>query len=216
MRRLYPDQRAEDVAAVLGFKVARVRNKAFKLGLKKSAAFKASDLSARIRRGMAPGAVRHQFEKGQSPWNKGVPGSTGHHPNVRATQFKKGRRPEENSNHQPIGAARITKDGYLEQKVTDDQSVPARRRWVPVHRLVWEREHGAIPADHIVVFRPGMKTAVLQEVTVDRLECVSRAENGRRNHFRRHGPEMARLYQLKGAIARQVNRIAREAKENPS
>lgn len=64
-----------------------------------------------------------------------------------------------------------------------------------------------------MVFKPGMKTAVLEEITLDRVECISLAENARRNHPRNKHPEYARLVQLRGAITRQVNRINREAQE---
>lgn len=152
-----------------------------------------------------------KFTKGQIPWNKGVKGSTGTHPNCRKTQFKKGQMAgAAQHNYQPIGAFRFSKDGYLQQKITDNHPVPARR-WESVHRLVWERDVGAIPEGHIIVFRPGMKTAVLEEITPEKLECISRKEHARRNHPRSIDPELGRLTQLKGAITRQVNRITKEA-----
>ncbi len=209
---LYPDVLASDVAALLGRSEKAVHEKAKAMSLRKSKEFMVSGMTNRIKRGYAPGTVRHQFAKGAVPWNFGVKGKTGLHPNSRATQFKPGRRPEESRNYQPIGALRISKDGYLERKMTDDHPVPARR-WVAVHRLVWEAAHGPIPAGHIVVFRPGAKTVIESAVTPDRLECISRAENARRNHPRNRDPELGRLIQLKGAITRQVNRIAREARE---
>lgn len=213
LRKLYPDMRAQDVAHILGCSVHRVQNKAFALGLTKSEAFKASDLSARIRRGQqSPAMIATRIQPGATPWNKGVKGSTGTHPNCRPTQFKPGRRPEESANYQPIGSLRVCADGYLERKVTDDHPVPARR-WVALHRLVWEAEVGPIPAGHIVIFRRGQKTVIESEITSARLECITRAENARRNHPRNRDPELGRLIQLKGAITRQVNRIAREAQE---
>jgi hypothetical protein len=90
------------------------------------------------------------------------------------------------------------------------------RRWKAVHRLVWEAANGPIPAGHIVVFKPGTKTVAEAEITADKLECITRTENLRRNHPRNKSPELGRLVQLKGAITRQVNRIAREhAESNP-
>lgn len=85
-----------------------------------------------------------------------------------------------------------------------------------MHRLVWEAANGPVPAGHIVVFKPGMRTVVLEEITLDRVELITRAENARRNHPRSRDPELGRLVQLKGAITRQVNRIAREAQEKAS
>ncbi len=214
LRSLYPDHAAASVALVLGRPERAVYHKANALGIAKSEAYLASAASGRIQRGRTdPRMVATQIKPGATPWNKGVARSTGLHENCRRTQFKPGRRPEENANYQPIGSLRMSKDGYLERKVTDDQSIFPARRWVAVHRLVWEAAHGPIPHGHIVVFRPGLKTAQLEEVTADRLECISRAENARRNHPRNRSPELARLVQLKGAITRQVNRIAREALE---
>ena len=214
LRRLYPDHTADVVAKVIGCSAKAVYNQAREQGLAKSEAFLASDKSGRVKRGKQnPAMVANQFKSGHETWNKGKPGTTGLHPNCRATQFKKGRKPEEARNYQPIGSLRICKDGYLERKVTDDPSLAPARRWVAVHRLVWGAERGPIPDGHIVVFKPGLNTAVPELITADRLECISRAENARRNHPRSKSPELAKLVQLKGAITRQVNRITREAKE---
>lgn len=213
LRRLYPDYAADVVARVIGCTTGAAHRKASALGIGKSEAFKASDASGRIARGRTnPGMVATQFKPGHRTWNKGLAGSTGLHPNCRPTQFKP-RTPEESRNYLPIGSLRVNADGYLERKVTDDRSIAPARRWVGVHRLVWEAAHGPVPAGHIVVFKPGMKTTVLDQITTDRLECISRAENARRNHPRTKSPELARLVQLKGAITRQVNRIAREHKD---
>lgn len=194
LRELYPDHTAKFVANVLGRNVRSVHNKAFALGLAKAPGFWKT---------VAHPVTNTQFKKGMQPWNKGKPGATGHHPNTKATQFKKGATPR---NTLPLGSLRMTKDGYMERKEA--------RGWVAVHRLVWERAHGPIPKGHIVRFKTGMKTAIEAEVTLERLECITRGENANRNSFRRFGPEMAKLYQLKGAIARQLNRISKEAKPN--
>lgn len=194
LRELYPDHTAKFVANVLGRNVRSVHNKAFALGLAKAPGFWKT---------VAHPVTNTQFKKCMQPWNKGKPGATGHHPNTKATQFKKGATPR---NTLPLGSLRMTKDGYMERKEA--------RGWVAVHRLVWERAHGPIPKGHIVRFKTGMKTAIEAEVTLERLECITRAENANRNSFRRFGPEMAQLYQLKGAIARQLNRISKEAQQN--
>ncbi|RYF07985.1 MAG: HNH endonuclease [Comamonadaceae bacterium] len=214
LRELYPDHTAASVSLVLGRETGSVYRKANELGLSKSEAFQQSTASGRIRRGRTdPRMVATQIKPGAEPWNKGVKGSTGLHENSKRTQFKKGRAASESRNYVPIGSLRISKDGYLERKVTDDPALAPTRRWTAVHRLVWQATNGAIPPGHIVVFRTGKKTTVLEDVTADRLECITRAENAQRNHPRNRSPELAKLVQLKGAITRQVNRIAREARE---
>jgi hypothetical protein len=156
--------------------------------------------------------VGTRIQPGATPWNKGRPGSTGTQPGCRATQFKKGRPAQDARNYVPIGSLRICADGYLERKLTDDPGVVPARRWVAVHRTVWEAAHGAIPAGHIVVFRLGRKTTDLDKITLDALELLTRAENMRRNSVHsKYPPEVARLVQLRGALTRQINRKAKEA-----
>lgn len=212
LKDLYPNHTAKFVANVLGREVGSIYRKAFELGVEKSDEFWAGDASGRVRQGQQdPRLKATQFKKGHTSWNKGTKGITGLHPSSRATQFKKGRAPQESRNYLPIGSLRLSKDGWLERKVTDDHPVPARR-WVAEHRLVWEREHGPIPDGHIVIFRDKRRTVIPEEITIDRLECITKAENLRRNRAR--DPELLKLIQLKGAITRQLNRITKEAKQN--
>jgi hypothetical protein len=215
LRDMYPECHAADVGAWLLRGMDQVYQAAAKHGLHKSAAYLASDTACRIQRGKQhPSMIASRFQPGIVPWNKGTHYVAGGRSGE--TRFKRGRKPEESRNYLPIGSLRVCADGYLERKFTDDQSIVPARRWVAVHRLVWEASVGPIPKGHIVRFRDRMKTTVLEEITVDRLECITRAEHARRNHPRSHSPELARLVQLKGAITRQVNRITREAAERTS
>ena len=193
LARLYPNTPNETLGMLFGGRTARaIGLKARVMGLRKSEQFMAEHHT--------------RIKPGATPWNKGVKGSTGTQDGCRATQFRPGRSPAEAANYKPIGSFRITKDGYLEQKVTDDQSVVPARRWVALHRLVWERVHGPVPHGHIVVFRPGMATTEPDLVTIDRVECISRRENMMRNTYHRYGEEVAKLIQLRGAITRQIRK----------
>jgi len=59
-----------------------------------------------------------------------------------------------------------------------------------------------------VRFRDGMATVALEEITPDRLMCVTQQENMRLNSsWSKYPVEVARLIQLKGTINRQVRRI---------
>ena len=216
LRQCYPSIRTADLCKLLpGRTVNSIFNQAHKMGLEKSAAYLASDMAKRIRRGHNdPRLKATQFKPGHKPPNKGKSFDVARtHPNCTAHQFKPGRAPHEARNYQPIGTLRIAqRDGLLERKVNDTHPMPARR-WEGVHRLVWKAAHGAIPPGHMVVFKSGQKTTVLDAITADKLECISRAENARRNHPRNQSPELAKLTQLKGCITRQVNRITREHRE---
>jgi hypothetical protein len=59
----------------------------------------------------------------------------------------------------------------------------------------------------MIVFNGSRKTTVLEEITVDRLECITPEENAQRNNMWIKDPELAKLYVLKGAITKQVNKI---------
>lgn len=212
LRDLYPDQPTVSVATQMGLTSAAVYNKAHALGLKKSPAYLASEACGRVQRGQQhPHMVATQFRPGHKAWNKGI----SHKPGGRCaeTQFKPGNRPH---TWVPVGSYRVVKtkgSSYLEQKVND---LPGNTsvRWKGVHRLVWEAHHGPVPTGHIVIFKdPDQRTTVLEEITIDKLTVISRHEHAMRNHPRSKHPELGRLVQLKGAITRQVNRLAKEQKE---
>ena len=214
LRWLYPDFKADEVAQCIGRSVGSVHRKAVLLEIGKSEAFKASFASGRIQAANTdPRMVATRFKPGHITWNSGVKGSTGLHENCRKTQFKPGQKPHTTA---PVGSYRVnvTKGiPRLERKMNDNPG-PNHVRWIPVTRLVWEQHHGPVPPQHIVVFADSKKaTTVLEEITVDKLICISRAENARRNSMYAKNHELGRLSQLKGAITRQINRITREHKE---
>lgn len=148
-----------------------------------------------------------QFVKGITPWNKGLKGSreawnkgltnvTGHHPNTRKTQFKKGFTPH---NHRPIGSERES-DGYLYRKVSDNRN-PPKADWKMVHVLLWEEHHGKVPKKHTVVFKDGNR----KNITIDNLELVSRAELMRRNSIMRFPKELRQVIRLNHKLRRTLN-----------
>ncbi len=203
LRDIYPDVPTGDLAAFMGLQAHQVYARAALLGVKKSAQYLATENSGRVARGRQhPNMVAQHFRPGFVPWNKGMKGLV---IGGVATQFKPGQKPH---TWMPVGSLRIC-DGQLQRKMTDLPG-PNHVRWFPVPRLVWEATHGPVPRGHVVTFKPGQQTTVLELITLDRLECISRAELARRNHPRNKHPELARLVQLKGAITRQVNRISRE------
>jgi len=208
LTELYPTQRSADIAKLLGVELAMVYAQAGRMGLRKSAEFQATDKSGRLFKGGTRGQAS-QFVPGQKPWNAGMHYQAGGR--SAETRFKPGQPPYTT---QPIGSHRIVTHysgaQHLERKTSDAKGAN-HMRWTPVTRLVWEAAHGPVPDGHIVIFKPGQQTLALEEITLDRIECISRGENARRNHPNTRYPELAKLIQLKGAITRQVNRITREA-----
>lgn len=213
VKALYPDLPASEVAQQLGRTKASVFQRARLLGLGKSAAFFESDKSGRTLRGKTnPAMTATRFQKGFVPWNKGLKGSCGTHPNCRKAQFQKGsKNGRALAIEQPIGAERVA-EGVLQIKVNND--LPFRRRYQALHGLVWEATNGAIPPGHKVIFRPGLHTTVAALITLDRLELVTNAELMCRNSFHNRYPkDVAQLIQIKGQLTRKINRKTEELNE---
>lgn len=207
---LYPDQSAAAVGRALGRAPGSVHQKAAALGIKKSTAFWAGDSAGRIQRGQQhPAMLATRFQAGNAPWNKGIEYDA--KGRSHETRFKKGVLNSTAAKQwKPLGAYRLC-EGQLQQK-TSNTPGPNNLRWTPVTRLVWQAAHGPIPDGHIVVFKPGRTTSTLEEITLDKLDCITRAENARRNSvYTRYPPEVARLVQLRGALNKQINKRQKAA-----
>jgi HNH endonuclease len=187
------------MAAALGVNYHQVCKLAKRLGLHKSESFYASPDSGRLN-GTQGAAAR--FQPGHTPANKGKKCPTA----GLATRFTPGRKPEEAHNYKPIGSTKVSHDGYLIKKITDDQALVPARRWEAVHRLVWIAANGPIPRGHVIAFKPGMHTTTESDITLDKLELVSRQEWIQRHTYHQYGPEVAELVRLRGAITRQINK----------
>ena len=203
LRRTYADYPTESIARSLGRSIGQVYQQAQSLGLRKSATFIASMSRAQSLRPDHGGRAT-RFQPGLAPENKGLR-RPGYAPGEMArTQFKPGRAACESANYVPIGSLRLSKDGYLERKVTDDRSIAPARRWVAEHRLVWQATHGQIPGGCAIAFRAGQFTADLTLITVDRLECVTRAELMRRNTIHRYPEPVKQVMRLRGRLSRAI------------
>lgn len=209
--RIYPDATGRELTRAFHRPIGKIYQAAQRRGLHKSDAFLANrKLSGRFDK-LCRAGERFRFPKGHVPQNKGLrrPGwSPGR---MAETQFKKGRPAHEARNYVPIGTEKIDpKRNVLMRKITDDPTIFPVKRWRPVHVIVWESAHGPIPAGHICVFRPGMKTFDRDLITADRLEVVTLAENMRRNSFHNRYPkEIGLLIQARGALVRSINRRSR-------
>jgi hypothetical protein len=205
---LYPDTATQEIADLIGMSLERVHAYANHQGWKKTPEFVRE--TARQRTGPDHPMRRHQFAKGHVPANKGRKGIN--YPGMQATQFKAGTMPY---TWQPIGTLRVNGDGYLDRKVRDVREAGmSRRNWVAVHRQVWIDANGPVPDGHIVTFKKGMHTTDVDKITLDRLECITLAENMQRNSFRNnYPPELVKLIQLRGSMNRMINKRQRALTE---
>jgi len=192
----FSDSRTDALAVLFGRTYNAVARKALELGLEKSAAFLASPASGRLN---GSTGLMSRFLPGQRPWNKGLQVAT--RGRSAQTQFKPREAPK---NTLPLGSYRVSADGYLEQKISDRPG-PPYMRWKAVHRLVWEAANGPVEPGHVVVFRPGRRSTNVDDITVDALETVSRAQLMARNTVHNLPPELVELVRLRGVLTRRIN-----------
>lgn len=198
LKARYADEKTEEIAADVGHSLNQTYQKALGMGLRKSPAYLASPAACRLRRGDNVGSVS-RFKKGMRAWNAGM---IGLQMGGEETQFKSGHAPH---NTKPVGSYRISRDGSLQRKVGNDKGSNSKR-WRGVHELVWIERNGPVPTKHIVVFKPGMKTIELEEITIDRVECISLADNMKRNTRHNLPKPLADLIALRAAVTRQINK----------
>ena len=192
----YADTKTAIIAAELGLRESQVYQQAKRLKLGKSAMFLASGLSGRLIYGHERGGAT-RFKKGQASHNKGLRRPGWHRGRMKETMFVKGQMPH---NEVPVGTERV-RDGYLCIKIRDDL-VPARLNWISKHKHVWELANGPVPKSHIVRF----KNENSRDLSLENLECVSRAEHVATKGLHSLPPEIVKIHQLRGAIARQINK----------
>lgn len=123
--------------------------------------------SGRYRREYTKAAISHRKARiGAKSSNDGR-FVKGHAPTE--SVFKKGHKSDK---WLPVGTERLSSEGYLLRKVADEQYAPQHENWRPVHRLIWEAEHGPIPDGYKVIFADGDKT----NLKLENLRLVSNGE----------------------------------------
>lgn len=192
----YADTKTDTLAAELGLRESQVYQQANKMGLSKSAAYLGSALSGRLIYGHERGG-NTRFKKGQTPANKGLRRPGWGPGRMKQTQFRAGENPH---NTVPVGTERV-REGYVFVKTRDDLR-PAYKNWISKHQYIWEQANGPIPPKHIVRFKDGDRA----NLALANLECVSRAEHAATKGLHSLPPEVVKIHQLRGAIARQINK----------
>ena len=192
---LYPDTPTDQIASRIGLPIVKIHSQADRLGLKKSAEYLAGPYAQRISSAVRKGSERTQFKPGHQTWNKGTHFVSGGR--SVETQFKPGQKPH---TWNPIGHERKTKEGYLQRKVTDTGIT--RSDYVLVHHLIWAEDGREIPKGFALIFKDGNK----ENITLENLDLINRADLMRRNSIHNYPKEIAQLCQLRGAISRQINK----------
>ncbi len=209
--REYADTPTAALAARFARPLQQVYAKATSLGLRKSEAYLASPHACRLRRGDHVGAPT-RFKPGHVPANKGLRRPGWYAGRMLETQFKKGTLNGRAARlYVPIGTERLSKEGYLQRKFTNE--LRGAQRWKHVHVILWEERYGPVPKGYAVKFIDGDR----RHVAIDNLCLVSRRDLAAMNRIWTLYPrELALAIQLQGQLKRKINRRARDERHHRS
>lgn len=145
-------------------------------------------------------ALNSRFEKGHLPLNKGVRMSDELREKLKHTFFQKGRLPHNTKSDGEI-SFRKDKRGVIIPHYRVSTSL-----WIPLKNKIWQDHHGEIPKGHLIILKDGdnLNTAI------ENLECISMADNMRRNTIHRY-PDDLKTDILK---LRSLNRTLKKVKKN--
>lgn len=191
----YSNKSSKEIAKNMGRSVCSVYGRANLLGLKKSQEYLTA-MNKQLAIKLAGSGEMHRFPKGHTPANKGKKMPDDVYDKAKRTMFKKGHIP---ANHKPVGYERLTRDGYIEVKVSEPN------QFLLKHRIVWEQANGQIPTGYNVQFRDGNR----QNINLDNLYIISRSDQmkHKNSYHARYPEEIRKSIQLMGALQRQINKI---------
>ena len=159
--------------------------------------------------GLRSGLIGGRFEKGQKAFNKGkkwdefMPIKS--QKKCLKTTFKKGNLPH---NHKPIGSERITKDGYIEIKVSEPNT------WQLKHRYIYEKVYGKIPSGDKLIFLDGNRL----NISIENLQLVSseQALIMSRNHYFTENKTLTQTGVMISRVISKTRKLKKEKLKNES
>lgn len=168
--------------------------------------------SFRQRHGIKSG-VTGWYQKGHPPGTKGktleeiCKGDPDKLARVRATQYSKGHRPQ---NELPLGTITKTSDGYVIRKKA--MKGKFADRWEFMHIVTWEEHNGPVPEGYIVMFLDNNK----ENYDISNLICVPRAIIGamaKKGYYQIKDPELKAAAYKVTELKVKSNRIKRRGKQ---
>lgn len=126
------------------------------------------------------------------------------------TQFKKG---HVSANLMQIGDFRLSKHEhhwYIKVSMT---ARPVQRRFIEWHKFIWMQANGDIPPKHVIRIKDWKRDEGPEASTLDRLECISMAENMRRNTIHNLPKTVVEAIQQRGRLNREINKQRRAHEE---
>jgi hypothetical protein len=142
------------------------------------------------------------FKKGNVSHNKGKGMSPEIREKVKRTWFPKGHQPH-NTKYDGLIVKRLDKTGrpylYIRERVG---------KWELLHRHLWRKYYGEIPAGKLVVFKDGNS----ENCVLENLEVIDLKENMLRNTIHNLPEEIAKTKLLIGSLNRKINRHGKNNK----
>ncbi len=175
---------------ILNKSYTSIAGKAYLLRLKKSPEFLKMELARQADRLKVDGAG-FRFKKGNTPENKGKPMPEHLYKRFAPTMYQKGHQPH---NLQRDGAERMTKDGYIQIRIS-------KNVYKLKHRIIYEQHHGTIPDDMKIRFKDGNKL----NVNIENLEAITIAENMAKNTIMRFPTEVRQTIRILNKIKKVIN-----------
>jgi hypothetical protein len=165
---------------IVGRSYGAITSMASLMGLKKTDVYKASMIHRAI-----PNGEQYRFKKGQEPKNKGQKMPIDMYERLKPTMFKKGQQPK---NTKKEGEISIRYDKLNKPY----QWIKAGSKMVPLHTIVWKKEHGALPDGYNIVFKNGNTL----DARIENLTCMTNAELMLRNSIQRYPNELVQTIKM--------------------
>lgn len=191
LRKLYPTNKVEDIMPIVNHTRYAIITRVRDLQIKKDPEWKLQRCRATT------------FKKGHVPLIKGKTWdeagiSKESQEKMRRTCFKKGcKSPTE----RPVGYRRKNSGGYW--MIKTPQGIFRQE-----HRVLWEKHHGPIPEGIVITFKDGNP----DNITIENLKAENVVDKFLRcgHAATLYPPEMRKLFYLKGALKRQINKIEKQ------
>lgn len=178
VEKYYPDTDNDKILAMLpGISILALYRKAYQLGVKKSDAYMEKQLKE-LGKTLLENGKRHWFEKGHTPYNKGMKQeeymSEDAIERTKKTRFEKGHTPK---NTKWDGAITI-RNPHKDRGASPEVWIRlAEGEWMQYSRYMYEKYMGAIPEGYLITFKDGNSLNCFPE----NLEAITRGQNVRRN-----------------------------------
>ena len=202
LHHFYPRHTSQLLAKVLNRSESSIWNAAQKWDFRKDAEFIAELTRRNWQKGRHENSKKHFFTKEHKPWNKGMKGLQ---IGGKETQFKPGTQPPNTKYDGAITlrgtSKKIGSEPYLYIRIS-------KAKWKLLHRHVWEQHKGPIPKGHIITFKDGN----FRNCNIENLECITMAENMKRNSF--HYGETEEIQKLKKLTRDLSYYITKKSKKN--